>query len=866
MDMATAAHRRKGAIYGKPHRKPLIDATFASDGSPLWNEEWRSHLSCKDVPGSSRKLQSSFESSGSLSKEAKIKTVLKPDSGALYDFPSSEEERSRPKIAQRQLEIRKRRKLIQIIPSEERSPVFDDESLQRHIAEEVSGTGQGQLADIGNVDVSRASHEEVIPGARNGKLRLKHKSERRPMPGGRRQTYLQRGGKPGKVSMPTSATASTTDSLKAVPRPKFPDMTPSEDQEVPRPDPSTEDQSISSLPQPPSTPTRRISVAPTKGTTTPRQRDLWNRLLADSNRSVSPSYLDLSSLRIAGRSTKTIRNRSDFKRTSTTKGPELGLQPRPIRLIDTLNTPRVHAISRGFESSDEATDSSSDSDLLSRSGGSVTSTANDFLTLETSPSTTSQTKSTQAIQALADSVVQGSSVLQTGGSRITYAQQRSYLVDHAMDQRAVFDTQLVPSTTPPQQSRSGMIGATEHASRQKTSYIYDLEDVPELQSGAMRSIHELRQAGGNARSLGELETLLDQLVESQGNHSAKHSALMGLASKFQEPSHCRTFVDTGLESRLLLHIKLGDDLITKSLMVFTMLGLIVHCHSAVLLSQLCDAPALDFLVGLLQADEDLIRSCKQRSFNMSKVAQRDYTMFCGEILNSAAWRVGRPQLLSCQVVSLQCLEYLVRRQREGGMTGEIFAADQFQRLIETSIPEAASVSHSDAMSSVCVHLAVSILESCTIRNAHRSERFWPRSVMTRITGILPAVHSSSTRGPEVLQVLALRLYLNVTNTVPRLCEDFAQPAIVNTIFSIMLSYFNCTRECDAKDQSLLLDQAILSLGCLINFAEVSDTMRNLSLKQRQGQPQILDVLLELFIMNSRKAAEVKISPWASNIH
>ena len=860
MAMAPASHRRRGATYGKPYRKPLIDATFATDGQSSWTERWSPHLSHDGITGIPKQLQSPTESPAPPSKDSQTKTALKPDGNALHELPSSEEERRKSQGGQKLLTIRKRRKLTEGTARDGTSPVFDDESLQKHIAEEVSGMSHCRLTQPGNDEARWLPHKGVQPDRRTGHRGPKQQSERRPIAGKRGQKGRQRGDKPPKTKIPTSTNASMTNNMEDLPWPKTPSKALSKYSGPPRQRSIMEEQSRTSLPQPPNTPPRQIPDAQVNGTSTPRQRDLWHRLLADSDRSVSPSYLDLFGLRIVERTAEFATKSSNLTNEPDINGRGRGLRSRPRRLIDTLNGSRTFPVSPGIDSSDEAVNSSSDSEILSRTDDSVPITVDDFHTLQTSPSTVSQTRTTQAVQPVAESTVQGSSVLETGRSRITYAQQRSYLVDLAIEQERVFDIEAISSTGASQQSRSRPLGAIGHCSPPIPSHPCDLEGAPEVQNGTMRSIHELRQAGGNARLLGEIETLLDQLDESQGKHSVKRSALIGLASKFQEPSHCRTFVDKGLESRLVRHVDGRDDLITKSLVATTMLRLIVQCHSAVLLSKMCDVPVINFLVGLLSADEDLIRSSKNRGFNMSKVAQRDYSILFGEVLKSAIWRSGRPDSLSCHVLSLQCLEYLVRRQREGGMTAEILAPDQFQCLIETSLPEAALLSQLDTNSNFCVHLAVSILESCTVKNAHGCEEFWPESVLTRITGILPAVHSWSSKGSEALQILVLRLYLNVTNTVPRLCESFAQPDIVGTLFSIIMSYFNSTGQHHAKDQSLLLDQVILSLGCLINFSEMSDAMRDLSLIQRQGQPRILDLLLDLFMANSPKAAEVSVYP------
>lgn len=374
----------------------------------------------------------------------------------------------------------------------------------------------------------------------------------------------------------------------------------------------------------------------------------------------------------------------------------------------------------------------------------------------------------------------------------------------------------------------------------------------------MRSIHELREAGGNVRLVSELEAILDD-IDDRPLVSATlwRSRMSDLVIKLQEPSSCRTFIDSGFESRLLAHVSSNEDLITDSLLAVAILQLLIGPSSIPALAQISSARVVNFLIRLLGVDVDLKTSARLRQYKLSKLAQQEYRTLCDSLLGSTGWRAGQPPFLSCHVLALQCLEHLVRQTREARLLSEIVSAGAICRIIDTSIPSFSTPPPSPTVTRIIsLELAVSILELSTIRHvAEYGERLWAGETLERIIGLLPLLASWKQEQYSELLSKTLRLYLNLTNNNTGLCEDFSTPDITAVLFKSIITNFELLS--DPKcDRVLVLDLLILSLASCINLAESSEIMRCLVWKLHYDSKSYLDVLLDLFTARSQCASQV----------
>ena len=940
------AQRRKPTTYGKASRTPMIiaGAAFAQAAATDIRRPYDQLEDQRDYGVSTshyleeagaintlpEKLGKRTSSPGSQAErhneiisKHKHHSSLSPSISStgdnVFDVPSSDDE-TRSKISATDGLARKKRKITPNLVADDASSVFDDASLQRHIAAEIqrelsptprfqsnaaSSKGPLSLPSFSNrQDKERSSTPPkrtwaakaagiLTEGSGHAVLPQNVKAKKKTTARPRAIVHLQdikpskplrktqeNKGQPSDVGGQYTANPRGMGQAGAIKAPKRPRKDQKADQqlsgidvppETPQSTPKTTlvhrsggangdgNSSVKGLFQPTTPPriTQTTDIA-----TTPRQRELWNRLLSDDAHTASPSDLNLPGLMLTDKKTRPLEDPPTVRKVTWSEDQYPTYKPRQKRLVDTLySSGHDH-----FQSEEDLTYGDSDdssNDDHSRSQQSESSAMNDALTVQTSPSSESQSRGPPLHQHNSSQPAQALPSLLGVGPKVTYARQRSYLTDHELDESAMTSAPIGPA--PISQNGDGRRRLNDRVNSSQSTIMYDDGDygaAEDSQGGAMRSIHELREAGGNVRLVGELEALLDDLEEQKPVPTTLlRSRAMDLVAKLQDASTCRLFVDQGLESRLLAHVaSLGDDLIANSLFAAVILELISGSTSPPLLAQISDARVVNFLTRLLGHDEDLVPTSKLRSTNLSKFAQSEYQRLCTLLLKSASWRLGKPSILSCHILALQSLEYIVRQTREAGSSVEVLSAYAIQRVVATSVPSSSTASLLPTpMLTVNLELAVSILESCTVSNAAECQQsLWSGDTLERVTALLPLLVSWTEEDCAMSRTLTLRLYLNLTNNNPGLCEDFSTPGIVEALFRIIiLNFEKLSDRAITVEKVLLLDHLILSLGSFINIAESSDVVRKLTLNLHHGGQSFFDVLLTLFTIKSKSAAEAR---------
>ena len=901
---STAAHR-KLTTYGKLSRRPtskLSSATeieFAQDvgASILDSKVTARHRQVDAKNASPSLLQGRSESEApteklhrqALASTAKPKDQNRSASGRsdpakddpLYDVSLSDSGRSRAV----NVACKRRKVMPGTVTAEKDSQVYDDDSLQRYIAAEAM-RDEGQTLpsstrilnvhdskswcgavktkvkardcpNKGMSETSRAtpSHEESTLDRKQTGDRSKASDKTK----GRLVAQEQSKGIFGANVMPRKKQKTSTNTANTSARQITPDSLFDEPSSQRVSNAQRNSYTSRLFVDQPKTPPMPNTAA--GGATTPRQRELWNRLFVDNEQTGSPSSLDLPSLLLDDKQSKS--SHEETKQPGTSWEPlsqSVALKARPTKIVDTLHQSNKDQ-DQCWDSSVELYGSTS-SEIKSESAHSDFSAPGGALTVQTSLSGDSQCVPSQSQDRLSFSS-QARSSLYGGGHRVTYARQRSYLTDTDLKEAGMIDSPFPPDSY--SRRGHGRRGPRDQLpilqSLQSPEEFGDHVDPP---GGTMRSIHELREAGGNVRLVSELEAILDDLGDRQpGSASISRSRLIDLVVKFEDPLNCRLFVDQGMESRLILDIGSSKDLIFNSLLVAALLQLMTCSSSRLLLTQVGNVRVVRFLTDLLGSDQDILYHARLRENNVSKAVQADLKDIRSALLDSTAWKAGKPAVLSCQVLSLQCLEVLVRQTREAGSLSEVLSASAIERVVATSVPHSSTKApRPSAVSVICLELAVSILESCTINNAAECQAsLWAGETLERIVGLLPLLALWKGKECGTTRTLALRLYLNLTNNSPGICDEFSTSEVVSVLFGIVISHFEQLADTTLEvDRALLLDDLILSLGSLINLADLSNMARQLVMDLHHESQSYLDILLQLFMNKSKNAAEVRLIP------
>ena len=603
---------------------------------------------------------------------------------------------------------------------------------------------------------------------------------------------------------------------------------------------------------PPSTP---IIVSESPGNfTSPRQRELWNALLPKTHQDFTLSHLHLSSpesrqLNVVvppGQPMISPRSIAKYRKTQTSN--------RRKKLVDNLQcidrtTNNVHAVSKnGPGAADDDVENVSAANSLKIDG------SNEDL----------QSQGTDAVEGQSDRVLsrgEHQAALSSGGLKVTYAYQRSYLTSNDLSESALPEVPLEDST-------DAHMTSSQPSGRYLTPRLFDEQGESDEQviggishGGSMRTIHELREAGNSVRQLSDMEAIFDDLDRRhEVPVSLRRGRLMDLTHELQEPSYCRTFIDQGFLPRLLGHTNSSDDAIVDVLLAAIILCLISIPPSGQDISHMSEAQVVQFLTSCLDRDQELLNLARHRGLNMSKVAQSEFRQTCDYLRRSPLWRGQTPLRLTGRLLALQALEYLVRRMREAGCKAEILPQKTLRRI--------ASVLPTDRSNAVSlqrtkdifydIFLAVSILESCTISDVSLTEEQWTGEILEQVINLLPNLNDPPGIDISSTHTLALRLYLNLTNNNPRLCKAFARSEVISAIFSIIDSHFKELVDTEMKCRSAsLLDNLILSLGSLINLSEWCDDVRALVMTLKLGQSTYLELLLRWFLSGRERAGEVK---------
>ncbi|KAI4208083.1 MAG: hypothetical protein LQ346_000247 [Caloplaca aetnensis] len=594
--------------------------------------------------------------------------------------------------------------------------------------------------------------------------------------------------------------------------------------------------------------------------TTPHQQELWSMLLPHVIQYPTPTCaasLSLESLDRTGSAnfstTAESINIVNCGAPLETKTPSCrrrlidGLQPANRHIQKSLGNRQQRAISADLDEGDSP--ASKDGPSLSlddRSGG----------------SDRKRVESSDVGNPLVPQIGQHR-LLPGNGHKVTYSSQRSHLGNVGMDDTSSFDVRLSVDGMPADdlftcqriQDRAPIFSAAASTETSKVG-------SDGLQNSSMRTIYELRESGETVRQINDMEALLDDLNgPGLTPVGLKRARLLELARRTQEPASCRLLLDQGFDSRLLKMSASGtSDAVTDILLASIILHFVAAPFGAQAMSHLND-PSVAALFGTrLKDDNDLIDIAQSRRSNISKRILSELKDYFGAFSHSSVWRSGYPIKVSSRVIGLQGLEHLVRRRREAGCKTDILPTETIRQLVDVMpLRDAALSTPRSADQLLEIRLALSILESCTTNGAGRDVSQWAGATLAPLLAILPKLSGTSLGAGEETQRLALRLYLNLTNNNPRLCQEFARTELIRSILDVVKMHSQVLSRPATNQQNsdpAALDTLILALGTLINLVEWSAAVRHIMAGQAGKNECFLDTLVGLFAARLNIVAEV----------
>ncbi|KAH6622387.1 hypothetical protein C7974DRAFT_221440 [Boeremia exigua] len=563
-----------------------------------------------------------------------------------------------------------------------------------------------------------------------------------------------------------------------------------------------------------STPLRKTLIS-TPGSVTPRQKDLFSTLLGGPAAPKTPASA-LASLQLTEKKPRSLigalaRSKSDIPHSDQSRKP---------RLMSAL---------KDKDTSSEGEDSDSDDE------------ANSFVAVDVemdSGKTPIQAKRTIAIDedepehhlsATADSQTSQITSGATTRPKFTYASQRSYLQEENPEDDLLMSMDLDDNWKLDSQTIST-----------------DEEDGPTSQP---RTHHELKKYGQNTMFSWDMDESIRE-ISDVSNKSMRRNAMMELCTKMADVGFVGQLLDSGFMHKLLESMTSSGDVIFDFVSAVSIV-LILHTKPAfAVINQIHRSGVMTALISLIGKDSDISRIARDRKSNMSKIAKESLAEFRALVLASPIWSSSTPGKLSPQLLALKTTDLLVRSLRECGSPEMLLTTDAVSVTVEVCsiLSTRVEATDSSAHDLLALDLAISALEAASITNQDCTT--WPNTVLQRLSNAVPVFF---TNNALTKTVEAMKLCMNLTNNKPKSCQPFSTQTFIGSLVSFIVARFERLEagKLDLEGRATILADLTLSLGTMINLAELSDQARLNAI----NDPSSIEVLVKIFVTGSERAAE-----------
>ncbi|KAH8664331.1 hypothetical protein BX600DRAFT_298798 [Xylariales sp. PMI_506] len=383
--------------------------------------------------------------------------------------------------------------------------------------------------------------------------------------------------------------------------------------------------------------------------------------------------------------------------------------------------------------------------------------------------------------------------------------------------------------------------------------------------GKMRDIHEIRQAGANSRVADEMVDLSYQIgAPTAKPSSSRRTALLQIAEKAGSRDYQQRLRDHSMDTMILKHIGTETDIISGYLITAILSYILVRSKgttSLPILQLLHDEEAGSLFSRLIECDEDIKKLVRDRKMNLSKRTQGAFISL--EAALQELWQSSKPLSISPRTIALKCLDLLTKEDPTMGCDISIFPEAVTNGLFEIlKVAEQAGFWNDAATSAseiVNVECALSALEFHAVK-ALESEGQGEQLEGRFLPGIADAF-GHALRSPLAhtieLKSLLLKLVLNMTNSSLTAPDIFVRKGLLPILSNSICSSFSQALAALTGDgwSDVVLEDLVLKLGILINFAEKSMTVRKAVFESPGDNSSPMQQLIQLFLANHRATSE-----------
>ncbi|KAF1850992.1 uncharacterized protein K460DRAFT_274859 [Cucurbitaria berberidis CBS 394.84] len=579
-----------------------------------------------------------------------------------------------------------------------------------------------------------------------------------------------------------------------------------------------EDETMYAIPDPLATPVRSSKMVP-PGSVTPRQKALFSSLLGES--SSSTRMPGISTLQLADRSPRPLLGALSRSKSDLT----CSAQVRKPRLIDTIKRAETSS-----DDEDEDDDSTSDSDETTAEifhNGSA---------IEKPPTTRHSAAILSDGMDVADIAAASQTSQPTSGpgtsAKLTYAKARSYLEEANPEDALLISMDLDDN-----------LGFDS----QRKDCMSEDEDDPTNQ---VQAHHELKRQGQQKAFHWEAEMSIDDISNKTSN-GIRRSAMLELCTKMADTTFTNQLLDSSLAHQFFSNMSSNGEVVFDFATTIALIFVFRTNPTYTVLDQIHRTGIITALINLADNDMDIQRIAKDRKTNLSKIAQESVLKFRTLVHESSIWHSEKPDKLSPQLVALKAFDSLIVGLRKSDSREPLVSQAEISRLVDmTSKPyELVKSGTGSTHDTLVLNSILSILESVSV--AGQKQPVWSIGILQRLADLLPVFFGHDTVSSTML---AVKLCMNLTNNKPKACQPFSGTTFVRPLVaSIIYNFELLNAGIGLEQRTEVLESLILSLGAMINLAELSDSARC----NVDDGDQAIGTLVRIFLEGSERASQAK---------
>ncbi|KAL5041116.1 hypothetical protein BDW71DRAFT_192349 [Aspergillus fruticulosus] len=417
-------------------------------------------------------------------------------------------------------------------------------------------------------------------------------------------------------------------------------------------------------------------------------------------------------------------------------------------------------------------------------------------------------------------------------SGVTYSRQRSFLNDS-----------LSLSDSEPHGTGSSyqFISKKDRRSAHATRIPPAEDDTHDTKF--VRSIHELRQAGDNARFREVVDSLFEDIEDAHTSSSGRCCALAELCAKLLDPEFGYRFSEQGFDERLVNCTPNGLDIVSASLALSAYKLIISGGHASRVFSEAIWTKILELSPRLLDMEDDLSALAREPSIGLSRTAQASVRGIRSQLLPAIG---ASSPCLSPRLLAIECTKSCLKVLRQSGHAIRPIPASLLNRLVDLMIARASGNMNGPPSTNQTVYLQAlfSILENYSvISGPFDREHCLCFQRLSQFHSLLCLDHHDRTRQ---ISMSYIRVILNLTNKEPTLCVSFASRELVSGLARIIAREFRNVSRNSTDQEGSALNEVILALGTLINLSEKTEQSRAILVHSDGSAVSFFHQLLEQF--------------------